>query len=334
MSDEAPHFEPRLLTLLHRAREEGDEKARAELNAVLRENPVARGVMARLLVDEQTLVASLRENGIVALIDPAAAARAPMVSMSRFSRSSGWRPLASAAAGLAIGLCSATLVYGFVLHRGHLNAGTPVAMTDGGFESSVEPAAEFVPSRTGIWSGDFATLSEEEMGVVPLEGKRMLKFLRTDNLFSPPGVQPSAGELWQVVDLAAARAALGRELSVIEVSAQFNQGPGVVGEKLAFGVGLLAFSGAASDAPAVWRERHELALAQADKKELADDLPNGWQRLSAQITVPREANLLLVQLRVVRQGKGPHSPELGTYFADDVQLRALDLPPAETANRR
>lgn len=334
MNDEEETLEARLLTLLYRTREEGDKTARTDLNALLRIDPDARRVMARLLVDEQALAGSLRENGIVALIAPGTVAREPMVPMSRFARPFGWRPLASAAAGLAIGLCSATLVYGFVLHRGHLNAGTPVAMTDGGFESNVEPAAEFVPSRTGIWSGDFATLSEEEMGVVPLEGKRMLKFLRTDNLFSPPGVQPSAGELWQVVDLAAARAALGRELSVIEVSAQFNQGPGIVGEKLAFGLGLLAFSGAASDAPMVWRERHELALAQADKKELADDLPNGWQRLSAQITVPREANLLLVQLRVVRQGKGPHSSELGPYFADDVQLRALDLPTVEAANRR
>jgi|GEM_PF-1067700 hypothetical protein len=335
MKDEMISLETRMLTLLHRAREERDAAARAELNALLRSNAGARRLMARLLADEQAIVNCLREEGIVALLDPAAAAGGPVAPIKLAARPFAWRrALAAAAAGLVVGLFSASLVYGLVMQRGLVNEGIPVPLADGGFESGVEPAAEFVPARTGLWSGDFATLSEGGPEMVPSEGKRMLKFLRTDNRLSPAGVMPSAGELWQVVDLTEARAALGHELAVIEVSARFNQAAVSGGEKTAFGVGLMAFSGSAADAPAVWRERRELALAQADKEELADAEPGTWQRLSAQMTVPREANLLLVQIRAVRKGRGPHSPVLGAHFTDDVRLRALDRPSAETAKWR
>lgn len=336
MNDDTTALEARLLTLLHRARDERDAAARAELNTLLRSEAEARRRLPRLLVDEQAMVNCLREDGIVALLDSAAAAGDEVAPMRVVARPFAWRRAwaAAAAAGLAVGLFSATLVYGIVMQRGLQSEGTPVPMSDGGFESGVEPVAEFVPERAGLWSGDFAALAESTPEIVPIEGKRMLKFLRTDNRFSPAGVTPSAGEVWQVVDLAAARSALGQEVAVIEVSAQFNQQPGAVAEKLAFGVSVMAFSGSAADAPTVWREHRELALARADKEELADAESLTWQRLSAQMTVPREANWLLVQLRVVRKGKGPHSPVLGAHFADDVRLRALELPSVKVANRR
>ena len=59
----------RLLTLLHRAREERDGAARAELNTLLREEAEARKIISRLLVDEQALVSHLREESIVAIIE-------------------------------------------------------------------------------------------------------------------------------------------------------------------------------------------------------------------------------------------------------------------------
>ena len=108
MKDEMISLETRMLTLLHRAREERDAAARAELNALLRSNAGARRLMARLLADEQAIVNCLREEGIVALLDPAAAAGGPVAPIKLAARPFAWRrALAAAAAGLVVGLFSA-----------------------------------------------------------------------------------------------------------------------------------------------------------------------------------------------------------------------------------
>ncbi|TAE78638.1 MAG: hypothetical protein EAZ65_04575 [Verrucomicrobia bacterium] len=61
---------PRLLELLSAARDHGDPQARAALNDWLRRDSAARAIMARLLVDEQALIDRLREDGIVAILEP------------------------------------------------------------------------------------------------------------------------------------------------------------------------------------------------------------------------------------------------------------------------
>ena len=73
MNNNSTSLEMRLLSLLHRVREERDEAARADLNALLREEAEARKIMPRLLVDEQALVSQLRDESIVALIERALA---------------------------------------------------------------------------------------------------------------------------------------------------------------------------------------------------------------------------------------------------------------------
>jgi hypothetical protein len=64
-------LEQRLLHLLQAVRDTRDTSARAELNTLLRENADARSTMARLMVDEQALISRLRDDSIVALLEPA-----------------------------------------------------------------------------------------------------------------------------------------------------------------------------------------------------------------------------------------------------------------------
>ncbi|MFZ4765220.1 MAG: hypothetical protein ACOYMN_09740, partial [Roseimicrobium sp.] len=64
-------LEQRLLHLLQAVRDTHDTSARAELNTLLRENAEARSTMARLMVDEQALINRLRDDSIVALLEPA-----------------------------------------------------------------------------------------------------------------------------------------------------------------------------------------------------------------------------------------------------------------------
>lgn len=92
----------RLLELLTAFREEGDLSARAELNDRLRADPAARAAMTRLLVDEQALFDRLREDGIVALLDPPARPRVASLSRPSRKRPLGW--IAAAAAVVLAGL--------------------------------------------------------------------------------------------------------------------------------------------------------------------------------------------------------------------------------------
>jgi hypothetical protein len=96
MKHDPPSLERKLLELLTAFREDGDRNARAELNDRLRADPSARATMARLLVDEQALVDRLRQDGIVALLDPPARPR--VTSLSRRSRSPRFARVAMAAA--------------------------------------------------------------------------------------------------------------------------------------------------------------------------------------------------------------------------------------------
>lgn len=63
-------LESRLLTLLLAVRENDDPGARTQLNELLREDPAARAAIARLLVDEQALINRLRQDGMVAMLQP------------------------------------------------------------------------------------------------------------------------------------------------------------------------------------------------------------------------------------------------------------------------
>ena len=94
-------LEQRLLHLLQAVRDTHDTSARAELNTLLRENADARSTMARLMVDEQALISRLRDDSIVALLEPAPEAESPLRTTSRWF---AWRPLTAAAAGIVFGM--------------------------------------------------------------------------------------------------------------------------------------------------------------------------------------------------------------------------------------
>jgi hypothetical protein len=70
MNDDHSETDLRLLKLLHAARDDGDDTARAELNAWLRTSPPARARLARLLVDERALVNRLRDEQLLAFLAP------------------------------------------------------------------------------------------------------------------------------------------------------------------------------------------------------------------------------------------------------------------------
>jgi hypothetical protein len=110
MNDSNVSLERRLLLLLESARE-GDQIARVSLNDIVRNDPHARAVLSRLLAEEHALLEHLRDDGIATLLAPAPAIGRPATRPT----ASRWRTLSAAAAGLILGLASASLLFGFTL---------------------------------------------------------------------------------------------------------------------------------------------------------------------------------------------------------------------------
>ena len=146
-------LEQRLLHLLQAVRDTHDTSARAELNTLLRENADARSTMARLMVDEQALISRLRDDSIVALLEPAPKAETPLRTSTRWF---AWRPLTAAAAGLVIGLFSASMVFGF----GARSVERVISLLQESFESGPAPMVKGIPQDVNLWSGDYSEVVE------------------------------------------------------------------------------------------------------------------------------------------------------------------------------
>lgn len=325
--NEAPiSLEIRLLTLLHRAREEHDAAARAELNALLREDAQARAMLPRLLVDEQALVSELRDESIVALMEPRAAAGAG-VGARRFAWLS-WRPLAAAAAGVVFGLFCAAVAWAYTGPRAAELIERVLPLANGDFESAEQPAADGMPSRFGVWSGDFASVVGAEQGVEPKHGQRMLRVLRSDSRLTPPGEDTRVGDMMQLVDLRPFKAEVASGNAVIELTASANMVAAKPGEKFTFRAVILAFSGRPEemgDYLKVW----QTALACAASPLNLDDDPGTWQTTTVRMLLP--ANTDFVMIKVPMDQEKPSTSghiEFAGHYVDDLRL-VLNLQPAK-----
>lgn len=231
--------------------------------------------------------------------------------------------LSGLAAGIVLGVMSASLVWAYALpsRARSERQGDPLPLIDGGFESGRLPNDEGVPTAAGLWSGDFTDLINAEQGVAPHSGTTMLRFLRPDNQRSPSTVMQRTAELWQIVDLRPLRRQLGSQPTMIEFSAWFAAAPQAAANPAKFGVTLAAFSGDPASADEAWRQRHDIALAEASKDEAVGQTATTWRHLVVQAIVPPEADFLLVQARV---GPASSSPlEFAGHYLDEAELQVI-----------
>ena len=117
--------------------------------------------------------------------------------------------MTAAAAGLAIGLFGASVVYGIAAHRG-AEKRTPLPVFAPGFEDVQMPLDAGFPAGTGRWSGDAAQVVAAEHGVQAKQGRFMLRM-------EPVAKSPS--RIFQVLDLRTLPPNAGGESREIEISA-------------------------------------------------------------------------------------------------------------------
>jgi hypothetical protein len=309
-------LEQRLLHLLQAVRDTRDTSARAELNTLLRENADARSTIARLMVDEQALISRLRDDSIVALLEPAPATETALRTTPRWF---AWRPLTAAAAGLVIGLFSASMVFGF----GARSIEKVISLLQESFEGGPAPLVKGIPQEMNLWSGDYSEVVERYEGVKPKDGTKMVRMLRSDFEGKASSMPNRQGDLSRIIDVRSfMRDANGGEF-VMTLSALFNAAPFPDSQRYDGVVALYALGELGSTEESLMEDA--LAISNGSCNSMDRDSAT-WQRASTRLLLPTGTEFVMLKVSFRRWPKGsgdqPSLPDLMTFaghFVDDVR---------------
>ena len=223
-----------------------------------------------------------------------------------------WRPLTAAAAGLAVGLFSASVVFGFMVQRG-VEKRTPMAVFEPGFENPQMPLANGFPSGPRQWSGDASHIVAAENGVSPKEGKFMLRL---------EPLSKGVPRIYQVLDLQSLPSGAGGESREIEISASFAAADAEASVR--YVIRAVAGTDGPENLDATWFDRREEAIASTTRG--LDVMPGtkGWQTFSVKIQVPRAARSLVLFFGVRTSDKAART---SPHYLDDVRVSLLTPPP-------
>jgi hypothetical protein len=208
-----------------------------------------------------------------------------------------------------------------------------LSLADAGFESGSQIPAQGIPARAGAWSGDYSRVVTAENGITPKQGKRMLRFLRSDNELSARNEHSYVGSAAQVIDLRPLRAELSGEEQLVEVSAQFDSISMPPGVNFEFAVKAAAYRGDIADAPKLWEDR-EAGVSRSNRSVVADSDAGAWQRVAVPLAVPADADFLLIECAVVLKGTQVENgaAEFPGHYVDQLEVR-LSAPNTSSIER-
>jgi hypothetical protein len=250
----------------------------------------------------------------------------PLATDTRPQRSALWRPLMAAAAGLVLGLFSASLLFAYATPQAVVTASRLLALVDGGFEGQPEQIHTGFPSDFGVWSGDEAGVVQGRMK----GGGRALCFKRAQGDAAAPHSPAESCDVFQLVDLRALRGkAAGLEDTFLELSADFLDGRAEAGTSVRFGCHLYLFSGRPealhSSWPAILREA--VGYGVGGWVTEGGGGTEDWRRVTARCFLPPNADFAVVQVACGRpRGETRQAPELGRQLADNVTLTLKTQP--------
>jgi len=322
-------LEARLQNLLEQAREQDGGAAREELNALLRENAAARRCLARLLVDEQVLVSRLREDGLVAILDQDSSStitRFPNQTAGRYrSPWFSWRPLLATAAGLVLGLFSASMVFGSILLRSQVHQ---LALANPSFEETTGRVPSGFPRAMGIWSGDETeVITGGSSSTSALHGGKVLRFVRAEADRSDPMGAAYGCDVYQLVDLRAARELTKGGPATLEFSAAFRDGRPPASVLTKISCRIYVFNGDPVRLGESWPNALEDALTTAlGRWDSTGENPN-WHRVEAQTVLPPRGEFAVVHLTVWDSSQEGRPAAFGQIYADDIRLSVRTQTP-------
>ncbi len=308
------------------------------LQALLRESPEARALLRTLAtVDTRLTELGAGTKGASNLPGMLEVEFAPQRNSGRGA--SQWRPLAAAAAGLVIGLFSASMVFAYVSATG----GKAISLLLESFEVGAFPGVTGMPSSPGYWSGDYTTIVGGSQGIKPASGKKMLQILRADYEGKPPQFSYS-GDLYRILDLRGHEADLVDGKALVTVDASFQGIPFQPPNEYAFNLALDALDALPTSGVSKIH-RKQVDRSSPSGEELAGSFipasaqrgfkfsPNGggWQKARLELRVPPGTKYLLLRFHIMdakaaREGEriyGETAVEFPGQFLEDIQVSLI-----------
>lgn len=236
------------------------------------------------------------------------------------------RPTAAAAVGLLVGLCSAGLAFGYVMPV----LARPLSLFADGFESGPAPECRGLVARPGIWSGDTAEVLATDQGVLPAEGRQMLRVLRADY----PGKSATdsyISDTYRLIDLGPFQQPLATGQAIARLRAHFNAAPFPADEGYTAGITAMAFDTvtAARLEAIPDAELAEQALAMTQRRHVPiDRQPASWQAIDCELRLPPQSRFLLLRLSISHQHATQRRPSFAGHYLDDVAVTLEQSPAA------
>lgn len=230
-----------------------------------------------------------------------------------------WRPVTAAAAGLVIGLFSASMVFGF----GVRSLEKVVSLFQESFEGGPAPLVKGIPQDVNLWSGDYSEVVERYEDVKPAQGTKMVRMLRSDFEGKASSMPNRQGDLSRVIDVRPfLREANGGEI-VMTLSALFNAAPFPDSQRYDGVVTLYALGELGSTEESLMEDA--LAISNGSCNSMDRD-PATWQSASTRLLLPTGTKFVMLKVSFRRWPKGsgdqPSLPDLMTFaghFVDNVR---------------
>ena len=278
-----------------------DEAEVEQLDAWLKEDEQLR----------QSFLAASRMDGYVR-----EQAEQPVIKKEKISRPHKFRFATitrSVAAGLLIGLFSASMVWAYAIPRGGITRTTQEVVTEN-FENADMKLKTKLPDVSNQWFGRVVSMSPEG-GVSAVQGSRV------GQLSPVPGNR--AESVRYVVDLDDYPELAEGHVRSLQVKASFSAPFSVQEPK--FRVGLAAFSEAPGDVREAWiveREVGERVLQQVVRNHIpsADELGD-WHEVSASLEIPEGSRSVVISLGVFHLH--PDKP-VSDFYLDAIEVQLVD----------
>lgn len=228
-----------------------------------------------------------------------------------------WRSLTAAAAGLVIGLLSASVVFGYVVPFAR-----SLSLLEENFEEAAVVAAK-IALEPGMWRGDHAVVVGAEQNVKPRIGGKMLRFLRPDFQGKTRPAGGHIADVYRLIDLREFRQDLDNGEVVVQASASVNAIPFSEQEKFGCAISLFALDAESLPESASYLgtalESEANAMARSNRTKLDRD-PATWQRLTTEMRLPANTEFLVVRLHINQNFESDGSSIFTGSYADDVRV--------------
>jgi len=266
-----------------------------ELDRLLATDPALR----RQLISEAAIESGLREMALERVAVPAPPA------------SGRWRPVTAAAAGIAFGIFSTSVVWAFAVPLTHRAKEHQVPLLTDRVEDAARSPVRGFPRQANQWAGDLSIAARSGGDGQPAEEKCMVR--------PSPNATRRLGYVWRIIDLSEHNLPLSSKSCWLEVLASYTAS--APAPESQYQIRLAAFREAPEELRAIWNNEPLLfdkVLQHIGRNVHTTAGDTAWHEVRAALDIPPGTRSLVICLGA--GNSDPAQPRQG-HFLDAVQAR-------------